>query len=384
MTSTIRRAFSIGLISLFACVTFQGCAKPEVYTLKNKNGMSSTITNYGALMLTLNVPDSKGKMGDVLLGVSTPEEFMSSKYKKLCPYFGAIVGRYANRICKGKFELEGKTYQLPAINNGVNHLHGGKKGFDKHMWELVKKTDQSVTLTRVSKDGEEGYPGNLTCEVTYSITDDNEIVINYKATTDKTTVVNISQHNYYNLAGQGERDILDHYLMINADQYTPVDKTLIPLGKHAPVKGTAFDFTKPTKIGKRINLEKGREKLDVKKLKSDEVQLVYGGGYDHNWVLNRKSKIGEKLELAAKVYAPSTGRVMEVFTTEPGLQFYAGNFLDGKITGKDNKCYKYRYGFCLETQHYPDSPNQKTFPSVTLKPGETYKHKTVFKFSVKK
>ncbi len=335
----------------------------ELYTLANGHGMKAAITNYGAILVSLEVPDRDGKTGDVVLGYDKVEDYIKDS-----PYFGCIAGRYANRIAKGKFSLDGREYSL-AVNNGPNHLHGGLKGFDKVVWkaEPVRRGRVvGVRLTYVSPDGEEGYPGTLTCQVTYGLTADNALVIRYRATTDAPTVLNLTHHSYFNLKGQGEGDILDHLLMINADRYTPVDDTLIPTGELAPVAGTPMDFTRPTAIGKRIN--------------EDFVQLLRGGGYDHNYVLNRD---GGGLSLAARAYAPATGRVMEVWTTEPGIQFYAGNFLDGTLTGKDGKVYKHRYGFCLETQHFPDSPNQSDFPSVVLRPGETYRQHTEYRFSVR-
>ncbi|MEZ4904903.1 MAG: aldose epimerase family protein [Spirosomataceae bacterium] len=287
-------------------------------------------------------------------------------YLKESPFFGALVGRYGNRIAKAQFTLEGNTYTL-AANNGPNSLHGGKKGFDKVIWKAEMMEDQNaLKLTYTSKDGEEGFPGTLNSEVIYRLTDDNALEIEYSAITDKTTIVNLTNHTYFNLNG-GTSNILDHEVMINADKFIPVDKTLIPTGQLAAVTGTPFDFTKPTAIGARINDPK------------DE-QIKVGGGYDHCWVVNGDI---DSLRLAASAYEPTTGRLMEVYTTEPGVQFYTGNFLTGSITGKNGVVYNKRSGFCFETEHFPDSPNQPSFPSVTLKPGQTYKTKTVYRFSTK-
>ncbi|MHC4461299.1 MAG: aldose epimerase family protein [Planctomycetota bacterium] len=335
----------------------------ELYTLTNSNGLKAKIMTYGGILVSLEVPDRNGKLTDVVLGYETLSGYVSNN-----PYFGATVGRYANRIANGEFTLDGTRYEL-AKNNGENHLHGGIKGFDKVVWAAESFKEEGAAglkLTYLSKDGEEGYPGNLTCTVTYTLTNDNGLKISFDALTDKATVVNLSHHSYFNLAGQGVGDILGHRLMINADRFTPVDAGLIPTGELRSVKGTPMDFTKPFAIGARIN--------------EDDQQLKYGGGYDHNWVLN---KTGDELALAVRVYEPSSGRVMEVYTTEPGVQFYAGNFLDGSITGKGNKVYKHRYGFCLEPQHFPDSPNKPDFPSVVLRPGQRYAHITIYKFSVR-
>lgn len=323
-----------------------------LYTLSNGQGMTAKITNYGGILTELLVPDRNGMPGDIVLGFDSLEPYLEDH-----PYFGAIVGRYANRIAKGQFTLDGTVYSL-ARNNHGNHLHGGLKGFDKVLWsaEPIKDTSfVAVKLTYVSKDGEEGYPGTLSVSVEYRLTTANEFQISYLAATDKPTVVNLSHHSYFNLAGHGT--ILDHELTINADRYTVVDENLIPTGEMRPVVGTPMDFMKPHRIGKRI--------------------AQVRGGYDHNYVLNRKS---DGLQWAARVYDPLSGRVMEVWTTEPGLQFYSGNFLDGTITGKGGWIYKKHSGLCLETQHFPDSPNQPEFPSVVLRPGETYRHKTMYRF----
>ncbi len=334
----------------------------KLYTLSNARGATAKIMNYGATVVSLEMPDAKGQMADVVLGCDNLDGYL-----KGVPYFGAVVGRYGNRIAKGKFTLDGQTYTL-ATNDGANHLHGGVKGFDKVAWghKPVWKADAvGVELSYLSKDGEEEYPGNLRMTVTYLLTNKNELRIEYVATTDKATPVNLTNHAYFNLTG-AERDILGHKLMLKADRFTPVDKGLIPTGELQPVAGTPMDFTKATPIGERIE--------------ADFEQLKAGGGYDHNWVLNRS---GRGLSLAAKVTEPTTGRVMEVWTTEPGVQFYAGNFLDGTITGKGGKVYQHRWGFCLETQHYPDSPNQPNFPSTILRPGEKYETTTVYRFSAK-
>ena len=336
----------------------------NIYTITNKNGMEARITNYGGILVSLRVPDKTGAFGDVVLGYDSLPDYIGSS-----PYFGAIIGRYGNRIAKGKFTLDSKECAL-AINNGKNHLHGGIKGFDKVVWhaeENKRLGEQSVILTYLSKDGEEGYPGNLDAKVIYTVTDRNELKIRYFATTDMPTVVNLTHHSYFNLAGAGNGDILKHELMIDADTFTPVDSGLIPTGELRSVHGTPMDFTKPAEIGSRINAK-------------DE-QLHRGGGYDHNFVLNKPK--GAAMPFAARVTEKTTGRVMEVYTTEPGIQFYTGNFLDGKNTGKDGKAYKHRSGFCLETQHFPDSPNQPKFPSTILRPGMTYTSTTVYKFSVK-
>lgn len=337
--------------------------KASLYTLTNANGVIAKITNYGGIVTELWVPDKSGAMGDIVLGFDDLSDYVSGN-----PYFGCIVGRYGNRIAKGRFALDGVTYTL-ATNNGENHLHGGIKGFDKVLWQaepIEAKDGVGLRLRYVSKDREEGYPGALDVTVVYMLTNANELRIDYTASTDKPTVCNLTNHSYFNLAGQGTGDIFGHILTLNADHYTPVDAGLIPTGQIAPVNGTPMDFTQPTAIGARIS--------------SDVEQIRFGGGYDHNWVLNKKP--GE-LSLAATVYEPTRGRMMEIWTTEPGVQFYTGNFLDGTLTGKGAKVYKHRYGFCLETQHYPDSPNRPNFPSTTLRPGQTYRTTTVHKFTVK-
>jgi aldose 1-epimerase len=331
----------------------------EVFTLTNAAGVEVKAITYGGIITSWKVPDRRGQMADIVLGYDDPGAYVRNNG----PFFGAIVGRYGNRIAKAQFMLDGRTYAL-AANDGANHLHGGRQGFDKVLWQgeaLGGRDGAGVAFSRTSVDGEEGYPGNLKVRVTYTLTNRNELVVAYQATTDKPTPVNLTQHTYFNLAGQGTGDILGHELRINADRYTPVDATLIPTGELASVDKTPFDFRKPTAIGARIN--------------SDHPQVQYGRGYDHNWVLART---GAGLSLAAEVYEPASGRTLQVGTTEPGVQFYSGNFLDGTITGKDGRVYRRRYGFCLETQHFPDSPNRPTFPSTTLRPGETYRSRTVF------
>lgn len=333
----------------------------SLFTLKNENGMEIAITNYGGIVVSVMAPDRNGEFADVVLGFDSLSGYLGEH-----PYFGAIIGRHGNRIAEGRFTLEGETYQL-VTNNGPNHLHGGTYGFDKVLWqgsEMSTDSTVGVLLEYQSADMEEGYPGNLDVRVTYTLNNKNELRIQYEATTDAPTICNLTNHSYFNLAGAGNGTILDHLLMINADRYTPVDSTLIPTGELAPVEGTPFDFREPTPIGARIN--------------ADHPQIENGGGYDHNFVLNRS---GEGLQLAARATEPNSGRVLEVFTTEPGLQFYSGNFLDGSVIGKGGTPYEYRYGFCLETQHYPDAPNQPGFPSTVLRPGEQYDTETIYRFT---
>jgi aldose 1-epimerase len=337
----------------------------ELFTLVNGNGMEVRIMSYGAIIQSIKVPDAKGTMGDVVLGFDS-----LAGYVKSSPYFGAVVGRYGNRIAKGHFTLDGTTYTL-ATNNGPNALHGGLKGFDKAVWtaeQVQSDSSVGVAFTLVSPDGDQGYPGTLTARVTYNLMNArNEIVIDYEGSTDKATPINLTNHSYFNLAGAGTGDILGHLLTLNADSMTPVDATLIPTGKIAAVAGTPFDFRTPTAIGARIDAK-------------DE-QIRNGGGYDHNFVVNRT---GPGLVPVAHVADPASGRTLDVSSTEPGVQFYTGNFLDGTITGKGGKVYQRRYAFCLETQHYPDSPNHANFPSTILKPGAVYKSRTVFAFGVTK
>jgi len=327
----------------------------DLYTLANARGAEARIATYGGIVVSLKVPDRSGAMGDVVAGFDNLDGYL-----KPGPYFGAIIGRYGNRIGQGRFFLNGKEYTL-AKNNGENHLHGGLRGFDKRVWAAKPLSAQSLELTYLSKDGEEGYPGNLSVTVTYTLTDANELKIDYSATTDKDTVVNLTNHSYFNLAGEG--DILGHEVVIHADRFTPVGKNLIPTGELRSVAGTPFDFRTAKAIGERIEQE-------------DE-QLIFGGGYDHNWVLNRT---GSGLESAARVVDPKSGRVLEVLTTEPGLQFYTSNSLDGTLQGK-GRTYTRRSAFCMETEHFPDSPNQPGFPSTLLQPGSVYRTTTVYRFS---
>jgi aldose 1-epimerase len=335
----------------------------EIYTLVNEKGVEARIMTYGGIVVSLKVPDKTGKMGDVVAGCNTVSE-----YEKPLPYFGALIGRYGNRIAGAKFTLSGKTYTL-ATNDGPNNLHGGVKGFDKVVWtaKTVENTlGPSVEMSYLSKDGEEGFPGNLTVTALYTLTADNGLRVAFTATTDKETVVNLTQHSYFNLAGEGSGDILKHEVKINADRFTPVNSTLIPTGELRPVKGTPFDFTTSTAIGARIG--------------QDDEQLKFGKGYDHNWVV--RDQPGDLISMAV-VYEPQSGRTLEVLSTEPGLQFYTGNFLDGTITGKSGKAYALRNAFCMEPQHFPDSPNQPKFPTTTLEPGKTYSHIMVYKFATK-
>lgn len=334
----------------------------EIYTLRNSKGMEAQITTYGGIVTSLKTPDKKGHFADVVLGYDNLTGYIQSN-----PYFGALIGRYGNRIAFGKFSLDGKTYQL-ATNNGVNSLHGGLKGFDKVVWTarpLPTANGPALILTYVSPAGEEGYPGTLSVTAIYTVTEANELRVDFKATTSDKTVVNLTHHSYFNLRGSG--DILGHVVTINADRFTPVDGGLIPTGELRPVKGTPFDFTKPHAIGERIG--------------ANDDQLKLGNGYDHNWVVNQRQP-GE-LTWVATVSEPTSGRTMEVWSTEPGTQFYSGNFLDGSITGKGGWTYQFRNGFCFEPQHFPDSPNQPKFPSTVLNPGETYKNTIIYKFGTK-
>lgn len=327
-----------------------------LYTITNKNGLEARITDYGGIVVGLKTPDRRGAMADIVLGFDSLDGYLARSN----PFFGALVGRYANRIAHARFSLNGITYTLDK-NNGENSLHGGARGFDKRVWTPRELPDGGLDLTYFSKDGEEGFPGNLKAVVTYHLTDANELRIDYTATTDKPTVVNLTSHSYFNLKGSG--DILGHIVTLNADRFTPVDAALIPTGELREVSGTPFDFRKPMTIGARIE--------------QDDPQLKLGGGYDHNFVLNRA---GAGLALAARVEEPSSGRVLEVLTTEPGVQFYTANSLNGSIHGKGGASYGRHAAFCLETQHFPDSPNQPRFPSTELKPGERFASTTVFRF----
>lgn len=335
----------------------------HLYTLRNANGIEVAITNYGGRIVGILTPDSQGHFADIVLGHDSLGGYLDGTNN----YFGALIGRFANRIAKGKFTLNGRQYHLP-INNGVNSLHGGTIGFDSRVWEAKELDDHNLLLTYDSKDGEEGYPGNLELQVLYTLTPDNSLRIEYHAVTDKATVVNFTNHSYFNLDGAGAGEITGQVLQINADRYTPIDSTMIPTGELASVKGTPFDFTKPTQIGEHIN--------------DDNQQIKYAHGFDDNWVLNKKEP--GTLTWAATVYDPDNGRQIQVFTTEPGIQFYTGNFLNGSTIGKGEKPYTYRSAFTLETQHYPDSPNQPNFPTTVLQPGKIFHSITIFHFGVKK
>ena len=342
--------------------TIQG-KETDLYKLSNASGMEVYVTNYGAVIVAILAPDRDGNMDDIALGYNDVLNYGMAGD----PNFGAVVGRYGNRIDGGKFTLDGKTYELP-INeaNNNNQLHGGKKGFGELVWDVEAVSENTIQLSLHSPDGDMGYPGTLDVKVEYVLTDENELEVGYRATTDVPTVVNLTQHTYFNLLGEGKGDILDHELIMKADHFIPINERSIPTGEIAPVKGTPMDFTTPMKIGSRVN--------------DDFEQLAVGNGYDHCWVINRK---GDGLELCATVYCEETGRVMEVLTTEPGVQLYIGNFLNGSQVGKSGAAYERRTGLCLETQHYPDSPNQPNFPSTVLRPGDEYFTLTVFKFSVK-
>lgn len=335
----------------------------DMFTLKNQNGMEFSAINFGGIITSWKAADRYGNYEDVVLGFNN-----ISQYEEESPYFGAIIGRYANRIAKGKFSLNQEDFAL-ATNNGENHLHGGLKGFDKVIWdvtEVVSDSTSSLVFTYTSEDMEEGYPGNLNAQVTYTLDNDDKLTVKYEATTDKTTIINLTQHSYFNLSSALNKNILDHEIVINSDSFLPVDSTLIPTGEIKNVNQTPFDFRQPRKIGDQIS--------------DQNIQLSYGNGYDHSWVINNQN---QGVRFVASAYEPESGRVLEIFSDQPGLQFYSGNFLDGTIKSKSGYVYEYRSGFCLETQHYPNSPNEKSFPSVVLKPGEKYSTTTEFKFSNK-
>jgi len=334
-----------------------------LFVLENSNGCSAAVTDFGATVTSLVVPDQRGRLSNVALGFDAPDNYLAGH-----PYFGSTIGRFGNRISDGRFTLDGHDYRL-ARNNGPNHLHGGTTGFGMLLWRVTSDTPpdaQQLELNLISPDGDEGYPGRLDTSVTFTLTDRNELRIDYLATTDRPTIVNLTNHSYFNLAGPAGESILDHEIMINADRFTPVNAGHIPTGEIRPVDGTPMDFRRMTPIGTRID--------------GDDDQLSFGNGYDHNWVLNRS---GEEPTLAAKVYDPTSGRVMKVLTTEPGVQFYSGNFLDGAFVGRTGRPYGRRSGLCLETQHFPDSPNQPCFPSTVLLPGETYRSTTIYRFGLK-
>lgn len=335
-----------------------GGKKTDLFILANAAGIEICATNFGARIVSWLAPDRDGNLADIVLGHDGIAEYIAAPDS----YFGSAIGRYGNRIAGGAFTLDGIEYRIP-INNGGNALHGGPIGFESRVWDARQTGGAEVEFHLLSEDGDQGFPGNLDVTMVYALTNDNELKITYRATTDKPTVVNLTHHSFFNLRGAGGGSINDHIMMINADSYTPVTKALIPTGEIAPVAGTPLDFRQPAAIGARVD--------------AASEQLENSGGYDHNWVLN---KSGDSPQLAARVVEPQSGRTLEVFTTEPGIQFYAGNFLDGKTRGKGGKTYGYRTAFCLETQHFPDSPNRKNFPSTVLRPGETYAQTCVYKF----
>ena len=340
----------------------EGFGNVELYRLRNANDLEIAITNFGAIVTSIMVPDRDGKFADIVLGFNDIESYVKTAN---APYLGAVVGRYGNRIAKGEFSLDGKKYSL-AKNNGPNHLHGGNAGFDKVLWNATPISSDKfcgVEMKYLAKDLEEGYPGNLAASITYKLTNDNALDVSYSAETDKATPINLTQHSYFNLKGEGTGSILDHELFLNADRYTPIDETSIPTGDLASVDGTPFDFRVAKTMGQDIE--------------ANHEQLQFGLGYDHNWVLSEEAG---HLRLAATVYEPTSGRALDVHTEEPGVQFYCGNFLDGSLIGKSGRAYSHRSGFCLETQHFPDSPNQPKFPSTILEPGEKYQTRTIFKF----
>lgn len=335
----------------------------DLFTLKNKNGVEITVTNFGGRVVEFFAPDRNGEFVDIVLGHDHIDKYVNYVGER---FLGATIGRFGNRIANGKFAIDGTEYQL-AINNGPNCLHGGLKSFDMVVWDAVQVSPQLLELSYLSPDGEEGFPGNLTVKMTYELTDDNQFIVTHHATTDKKTVINLTHHSFFNLHGAGNGTINDHVLMLNADRLVAVNDVLIPTGELMPVEGTPMDFQQPTEIGSRVN-----EEFE---------QLKFGNGYDHCWVLKRTS--ANETELAASVYEPQSGRFLEVFTSEPGIQFYGGNFFDGSTVGKENKPYNFRESFALETQHFPDSPNQPTFPTTLLEPGQEYKHVCIYKIGVK-
>ncbi len=382
------KRISLSSIILGAALVFSGCApkqhkQGDCFTLKAEDfrktidgkttnlyflrsgNIQMAITNYGGRIVGFCAPDKSGKMADIVLGFSSINDYMKAKEV----FYGALIGRVGNRIAKGKFALDGKEYTLP-LNNGVNHLHGGPKGFHNVVWDVKAVTDSSIVLTYLSKDGEMGYPGNLTVEVKYLLDSKNELVISYHATTDKSTPVNLTNHAFWNLGGEGNGTINEHLLTINADKYTPVDSTMIPNEENASVDRTPFDFRTAKAIGTDLSLQAGN------------IQLKNGKGYDHNFVLNKLAQ--DSMSWAATIFEPTSGRKMEIFTQEPGLQFYGGNFMDGTDVGKRGKAFKYREAFALETQHFPDSPNHTNFPSIILRSGDVYQTSSIYKFSVVK
>lgn len=335
----------------------------DLFILQNTRGMTARITNYGGIVVSLTAPDRNGQFANVTLGMDSLAD-----YEAGTPFFGALVGRYGNRIAGGQFTLDGKTYTL-ATNNMGNHLHGGLRGFDRALWTAtpVEGEEPALLLTHLSEDGDEGYPGNLTVQVTYTLQKNNALRIDYQATTDQPTVVNLTNHTYFNLTADASNDVLSHELILNASAFLAVDETLIPTGERRPVQGTVFDFTRPTPIGKGID-------------DTTDVQIQYGLGYDHAWLL---ADDGPALKVAAQVYEPTSGRVLEVQTTEPAVQFYTGNFLDGTLTGQNGVIFRKRSGFCLETEHFPDAPNRPDFPSTVLRPGDIYQSTTIYQFSTR-
>ncbi len=367
IVSTLSAAASSPVITVRSFGPLSDGRPTHLFTLENAKGFRADISDFGGTVVNLFVPDKNGKLADVSLGFDN-----AAQYRAQSPFFGALIGRYGNRIAAGKFTLDGLTYSLPLNDHPGNlpcSLHGGTIGFDKVLWEarpLLLDGNPTLVLTYVSRDGDEGYPGKLTAEVTYTVTPDNELRIDYQATTTKATPVNLTNHTYFNLHGEGEGTILDHVLMMRASKTTPVNAGLIPTGEILPVADTPLDFTTPHAIGERVG--------------ADNEQLKFGLGYDHNWVLDNQDG---KLALAATLYEPQSGRFMEILTTEPGLQFYSGNFLNGTLTGKSGRKYAYRSGLCLETQHYPDSPNHANFPGTILRPGETLRSTTIYRFSTK-